>query len=335
MARGRGGVGKLSPSPSPLTRYHKTEEEGLCLLKCSNLQSEFYLLHSTRRSSTTFRSLEFVKTVVARKKTNDICVWTRLLGLSLPTCDNLETRRVFVNASCSVCGGLDESISHLLAACPFAQDCWLKAGFAPPLVVSQRFKDWAVVVGEKGGGLSCKWSLTVEVANLACAQLLAWQAARLKLQEVLIQLLSKDDGVVNWSKPAMGMWKVKVDVGRKPDGSSIGLGCLVRDSGGVLVQARAVNILSNYDPRVAEIMGIQEALSWLKGVQSEVVESDALEVILDICNPTRAELYPLIMDCVELAKQISNLSFVYVRRFANRAAHVDARYARSMSGYQE
>ncbi|XP_050209135.1 glycine-rich protein 23-like [Mercurialis annua] len=68
-------------------------------------------------------------------------------------------------------------------------------------------------------------------------------------------------------------------------------------------------------------MGIREALSWLKDVLAVVVESDALEVILDICNPSRAKSNSLITD--------------YVERSVNQIAHVLARYARSLSSHQE
>ncbi|XP_050219768.1 uncharacterized protein LOC126670140 [Mercurialis annua] len=63
-----------------------------------------------------------------------------------------------------VCGGADESILHLLAE--------LKVGLIAPEIASQLL-----------GG---KRSSAVEVLNSAGAQLLAWQAARLKIQDVPI-----------------------------------------------------------------------------------------------------------------------------------------------------
>ncbi|XP_050211869.1 uncharacterized protein LOC126662025 [Mercurialis annua] len=145
----------------------------------------------------------------------------------------------------------------------------------------------------------------------------------------------KEDGQVRWSSPAAGYLKVNIDASCCIRGRSVGVGCTMRDVNGVLLKARDANILVSFEPRIAEIIDIQKALSWLKDGQNNVIESDALNVILDIRNPHRGDSDHLVLDCMELTKQLTNLHFVFVRQSANQAAHVLAHYARSMSGHQE
>ncbi|XP_050211867.1 uncharacterized protein LOC126662024 [Mercurialis annua] len=44
-----------------------------------------------------------------------------------PTNDVLSRKRVFVNASCPVCRGVNETAMHLFIECSFAKSCWRSA----------------------------------------------------------------------------------------------------------------------------------------------------------------------------------------------------------------
>ncbi|XP_050238088.1 uncharacterized protein LOC126687573 [Mercurialis annua] len=265
-------------------------------------------------------------------------------------------KKVFIYPVCPVCGCEDESACHLFINCRFAQDCWRSAGIAFVSYAGTKVVDWVkswLVVADKESACvismvcwhiwsnrnSIVWSEkrleVLDVLNMAGCQLTAWRKARESNPAKDNVNLVREDGRLKWVRPAEGVLKVNVDASCRNDGRSIGVGITVRNSSGVLVQARAVNFLGNHDPRVAKIMGIREALSWVKTDQRVVVESDAMEVVLAIRNSGVAETDLLVLDCVELAKQFINLRFVFVRRSANQPAHVLAQFARSLSGHQD
>ena len=65
-------------------------------------------------------------------------------------------------------------------------------------------------------------------------------------------------------KPSNEWLKLNVDAAVFSDLRSIGIGCVLRNSIGEFISAMAVPIPLNLAPKEAEIMGVREALSWLK-----------------------------------------------------------------------
>ncbi|XP_050222106.1 protein DOG1-like 3 [Mercurialis annua] len=63
------------------------------------------------------------------------------------------------------------------------------------------------------------------------------------------------------------------------------------------MQARMICMYGTVSARSTEIMGIREALSWLKGTENIIIESDARDLILEIRNPNLKEPEILIEDC--------------------------------------
>ncbi|CAN1152584.1 hypothetical protein LINPERHAP2_LOCUS18833, partial [Linum perenne] len=47
---------------------------------------------------------------------------------NLPTKTTLQQKRVFIALGCGICGGGVESPWHIFLDCPFARECWSKAG---------------------------------------------------------------------------------------------------------------------------------------------------------------------------------------------------------------
>ncbi|XP_050222121.1 uncharacterized protein LOC126672215 [Mercurialis annua] len=152
-----------------------------------------------------------------------------------------------------------ESVAHLFMDCGFAKDCWIQAGLGVVSVSGLNFsvwlKSWLKDLEEEDACLaamvcwniwihrnnivwSAKRGMVVEVLNNSGHQLVSWRRARASSHPAALCLLDKGDG---------------------------------RDSNGVVIHARAVNFLGNFDSRVAEIMGIREALSWVKVNQKVVI----------------------------------------------------------------
>ncbi|XP_060960630.1 uncharacterized protein LOC133031205 [Cannabis sativa] len=78
--------------------------------------------------------------------------------------------------------------------------------------------------------------------------------------------------------------------------------------------------------------GIREALSWLKDkpYQHVCVESDSLVTVQAIHSPI--EMFSgfglIVKDCKSLLDSMNNVSLRFVKRSANRAAHVMTRQSR-------
>ncbi|KAM6588206.1 hypothetical protein CsatA_010811 [Cannabis sativa] len=83
-------------------------------------------------------------------------------------------------------------------------------------------------------------------------------------------------------------------------------------------------------------MGIKEALSWIKrqGWQNVELESDSLVSIQAIRShsPLHSIFGNLVQDCISLMLSLPFVKIRFVKRSANRLAHVVARMQRSLSG---
>ncbi|KAM6552834.1 hypothetical protein CsatB_013596 [Cannabis sativa] len=87
---------------------------------------------------------------------------------------------------------------------------------------------------------------------------------------------------------------------------------------------------------IAEVIGIKEALSWIKrkGWEKVVVESDALVVVQAINSSIQmpSQFGLLVEDCRVILSSLNNVLVSFVNRSANRAAHCVARESYLSSG---
>ncbi|XP_050217745.1 uncharacterized protein LOC126668598 [Mercurialis annua] len=282
-------------------------------------------------------------------------IWRVASGF-LPTVDALARKCVFVNSVCQVCCGYNESVEHLLFQCEYAVKCWSLVKIHGLVGKELSIKVWCRMwledlrKEEKELVAMVCWRIwlnrnnvvwgkagleTADLVNMASQQLCSWKRARKEVDDCVDVLGENGDGLVVWKCPAERCLKANVDAAIFSSLNSAAIGVVVRDDRGDIIRARQVKFVGKFDPRTDELMGIREALSWLKGWENVTVESDAMDVILDIRNPSRVPGDLLVEDCVFLAKQLPNVSFVYVRRSANQAAHLLARNACSLSGYRD
>ena len=136
-------------------------------------------------------------------------------------------------------------------------------------------------------------------------------------------------------KPSNEWLKLNVDAAIFSELRSIGIGCVLRNSIGEFISAMVVPIPLNLAPKEAEIMGVREALSWLKQMQMTkvLVEMDS-HVVFNALNRTSPASFPfamLVKDCQNLVNSMSNIIFTFAKRSANNVAHIVARATRSMS----
>ncbi|XP_060962076.1 uncharacterized protein LOC133032219 [Cannabis sativa] len=147
---------------------------------------------------------------------------------------------------------------------------------------------------------------------------------------------NEGDGAERWTKPEANKIKINVDAALFPQDNSYGFGIVARDSSGSLIEAQTRYFGGVYDAEVVEAMGVKEALSWIKSKNwSDVeIETDSMLTVQGIrSNYTLNSIFGLIIhDCQLLFSSLNNVRICFIRRSANRVAHVVARHSRFLSG---
>ncbi|KAF4392800.1 hypothetical protein F8388_010823 [Cannabis sativa] len=260
-----------------------------------SVRSAYNLLQSLRHSSDNSGSNE---------------IWKKLWSLEVPPkAKDLVWRAVLVENTCPLCGVFAKTEWHILVSCNFTWSCWEYAGLAAASRDSSSLRSWLVdtfrlVNGESLGRVvmlcwaiwsarnDLLWKQRVrsvkDVVTFSDSSVDQW----LKAQGKDIPLLSplKDgDGSELWVKSFSGI-KLNVDAAIFDHSSKHGFGCVVRNSNGELVAAFAGVKHGKVSPDLAEIMGIREALSWLKNhaYKQAIVETDNLVYAEAICSAERS-----------------------------------------------
>ncbi|KAH9786028.1 reverse transcriptase domain-containing protein [Citrus sinensis] len=273
----------------------------------------------------------------------------------LPTADNLRPRQVELASTCPICNAADESVVHCLLNYSFAKSCWLLSpiGFEGGCMY---FGDWLERVFARCSSGDCDlaamicWSLWLNrnskvwknkngrlssVLNLAGQVLFQWRSVR-KLQLFDNTFVSDSHGIVCWQRPSVGWFKCNVDAATFSSSGKISHGAVIRNSDGVFIAARSDCFIGSFDAWEAEAIGVREILSWLKGlpVFPVTVEMDNLQVFNALTtNSFSPNGFGLIInDCRALAQSIGDVTFSFVRRSANSAAHFIARVGDSGDG---
>ncbi|KAM6585542.1 hypothetical protein CsatB_012544 [Cannabis sativa] len=147
---------------------------------------------------------------------------------------------------------------------------------------------------------------------------------------------NKGDGAELWTKPGNNHIKINVDAALFPQEHSYGYGIVARDSTGHLIEAKTGYFEGDLDASTVEALSIKEALSWIKSKnwQNVEIESDSMISVQGIRgNQMINSLFGLILhDCQILLSSLPFVSLRFIRRSANRVAHVVARHSRFLSG---
>nr|GMD10769.1 uncharacterized protein LOC109155154 [Ipomoea batatas] len=268
---------------------------------------------------------------------------------ALPTVDNLIAKRVNCSDRCMLCKDAMESAPHLFIHCDVAKSCWSKINLSPS-APNCRFLEWLELnmellqVKDLCLLLTTCWKIwqvrnckvwnnrtaqTGKILEDAACYLEAWTSIHTKEA-----ILHEPHPCVKWQRPPSGFLKLNVDAANDQHAHATGLGMILRDSTGSFVGALQVKINGSYQPKVAEAMGFQEALKWIKSINADFVqiESDALLVVERIKNSFSCSSFDLILDDIRvLANVLSCVSFVFAKRSANKAAHLLARDALLLS----
>ena len=105
--------------------------------------------------------------------------------------------------------------------------------------------------------------------------------------------------------------------------------CISRDSQGMFVEAITNCWEGQVAPELAQLIGIQDAPSWIKrkNWQNVVLETDSLLCVQALRSQAQFPSYfgSLIMECIAIRKELHNIFLVFVKRSANQVAHELAR----------
>lgn len=268
----------------------------------------------------------------------------------LPTKTILRSRHVSIDAVCPYCQSQRETISHCLVECSFAQSCWHQLGIGVQTTVAGSFASWLqqnlhLVNGDKKKELAMLcwaiWRGRNEIvwnnkgANvdrtvvMARNMLEAWTKAQDKNEVPRAAYLSTTDGRTKWEKPSREEIKINVDAALFEEAGTFSYACVARDDTGNLIEAISCCRTGNMAPEMVEVMGVREALSWVKRNhwRKVVVETDSLMVVESIRStiPMPSYFGGVISECRDFLQSLPNVSLIFIRRSANKVAHFLAR----------
>ncbi|XP_050207721.1 uncharacterized protein LOC126657129 [Mercurialis annua] len=129
---------------------------------------------------------------------------------------------------------------HLFYSCVTALDCWGRVS-VPVFVEDSSFLDWVEQWFQNLNGeevslvaMIC-WQLWVNRNDLA-----AWKVAHVKNAQLKMTRTVHGDGQDKWSPPVKGWLKANIDAAVFSGNGGVGVGIVVRDWKGSLVQVRQV-----------------------------------------------------------------------------------------------
>ncbi|XP_058003660.1 uncharacterized protein LOC110673651 [Hevea brasiliensis] len=213
---------------------------------------------------------------------------------------------------CPLCNVDCESVKHVLVECSFARHVWLAShlGWFSPSTHS--FQDWLM--------------RALALFNPNDSATLAY-----------LYLPTPQE----WKKPGPNWVKLNVDIATNVNSGWTGIGMVVRNEMGSFVACKISRMVGLFSPTIAEIMGVREALSWIKdnNWQNVIVESDNLQVV-NVLNSMNVENFSMmggiVSDCRSLINEIScEILFSHVFRSANGVAHALAQATRSFPNAME
>lgn len=274
----------------------------------------------------------------------------RAASSCLPTKTLMRSKHVQVDSSCPLCQQQRESISHCLVQCSFARSCWARVDADTNMVAGISFATWLdgclkSTQGEtrKMIAMAC-WAIwtaqndqlwnnkgaTVDrVIGLAYTTLDQWSKAQDRSKIPEAAFLAAEDGSEIWSKPLGTILKINADAALFTEIGKYSFACVVRDSRGQFLEAISSCKLGMVSPEMDEVLGVREALSWIKrkSWQRVIVESDSLVVIQSIRSSVSMMSYfgSIVEECRSMLKDLPDVKLLFIRRSANSVAHHIAR----------
>ncbi|OMO70992.1 reverse transcriptase [Corchorus capsularis] len=262
-----------------------------------------------------------------------VFMW-RLCHNAVATMYNLWKRRLKDNPLCPICFSYEETVEHMIVQCDWTRGIWFAVlGIRVVKEHIIHFEDWLLDIHKQlqESGKDCKtadsliayvcWSIWLERCAVSFG---------LDNGNVLVDNLVKDtevnaDGKQSWQKPEFGWLKINCDGAFIKETHKAGIGVVVRDSGGRLLDGACESVKANS----AEMV---EAYALKKGVELAVQRKFDKVVFETYCRTVYTgvtdskttcnwQIGPIVQEIRFLMQQIPVKKFKWIRRTCNAAAH--------------
>ncbi|XP_060973872.1 uncharacterized protein LOC133039089 [Cannabis sativa] len=209
----------------------------------------------------------------------------------------LRTKHLHVSSLCPICQSEDETILYRLVSSPESTLCWNRVGIGTSSTPDNTFLDWCIIsfkaldvekrcvlamicwaIWEARNDLVWNKKVT-RVGDIVASvnrYLDQWRHAQNSTLEVSWPGIQAGDGAEHWILPQVNSIKINVDTTMFERENGFGFCMVARDSNGFLIEGRTTFLTGQVEPKVAEAMGVREALSWIKDHQWQ---STSLETV--------------------------------------------------------
>ena len=287
-----------------------------------------------------------------------VLLW-RLCRNTIPVRYLLRSKSIRVPIGCTMCVGDVEHLRHLFLDCGFAKECWQSIGLSYNTWDVEYAHVWlldklcseseenlikiaTVIWGIWWARNKRVWDNVAVSAEIAMVwsskQIAEWREAQ-KRKLVMLQR-QKQNSVQHakkWKAPAVGKLKLNVDASVFDGANHFSIGMVVRDHQGHFICGKTMKIAGSVSVLEAETVGILEALQWLEKIpgQVSVVESDSLMSVnaVNKQNQNRMELGNIVEQCRSIMGNNNGVSVVFVRKHANKVAHLLARLPCTLNSF--
>ncbi|XP_062080402.1 uncharacterized protein LOC133785162 [Humulus lupulus] len=244
----------------------------------------------------------------------------------------------------------DESIVHCLVSCRVIEQVWNRVGIGTKATQGMTFLEWVIKCFQRydsetqcllstvcwalwGARNNAVWNNkftgTSNIVGSAKGFLDHWRNAQKSDFDSSSSTLERGDGAEQWTVPRLHSVKVNVDATIFQEHQKFGVGFVARDDKGMLLEGGTRLYHGSIDPILTEVMGMREALSWIKSKQwhQVYVESDCLVIVQAIRSTTEmiSPFGKIINDCRTLLGDMQNVVLSFVKRSANMVVHDFAR----------
>ncbi|KAK9020495.1 hypothetical protein V6N11_010518 [Hibiscus sabdariffa] len=296
--------------------------------------------------SSAFFSTLWVINVPAKVK---ITMW-RIVNNFIPTFHNLQIRRMQVTNVCPFCQSAGETVEHLMRDCGFVQQLMSKLNLpATSIQVAGPWKNWVAsyfaILSDR-----CKrilvvlyWSvwysrnkLIHEGIKPTIEKSTSFIVAFIHEQDNLDRVLDGPGASCEsfWQAPPELVVKFNFDSAFSLRTGTTGV--VGQNNLGFLMASCSIQHENVADAFMAEALACRQAVWFAKelGFSRVIIEGDSLTVIKKLNSGAvdRSLICPIVHDIKVLSKDFSSISFCFVRRGANKAAHALAHECRSFSG---
>ncbi|XP_057793280.1 uncharacterized protein LOC131009894 [Salvia miltiorrhiza] len=245
---------------------------------------------------------------------------------NLPTKAKLLSRSIQVGGECGICKEGFENSWHIFIACSFAEQCWEAAGYSLLLTTIRAHCD------------SFKEAITtiMTMADRGWRRREEWLSARNNPLSPAMESVNAVQRMpcVGWHDISVGWVRCGVDAAFFAGDNSMGIGIVVRNHVGDFLAGKSMKFPGRRDVVEGELMGVKEALSWLKNLGYLVgfVDCDSKIACDAILKKTELinERGVLADFCCRELSSMPGIRICNVRRTQNAIAHCLAKAARDV-----